>query len=249
VNKFTVFLSFDKSNELKIKEYLNKIDECGEIIINESFEKSKILIFFLTKKYIESDQFKENWSKRHDKVILIVLLENFQSNLNLNEFFVSNFNNSTALVGNEEEIKRNKIFISRLINLKTINLNGLVIFKNDDLVLKKVGFLAGWHQVTTNLNCSNWLEFGVEESNLKKMDIIGDNLVILKTMDKENDEKILVINWRRNAEIIAEIRQQESRTGRIQKEFCWIDHLNLIFYYQNSNSLNSKNCENSNSDF
>jgi hypothetical protein len=52
VNKFTVFLSFDKSNELKIKEYLKKIDEYGEIIINESFEKSTILIFFLTKKYI-----------------------------------------------------------------------------------------------------------------------------------------------------------------------------------------------------
>ncbi len=52
MNKFTVFLSFDKSNELKIKEYLKKIDEYGEIIINESFEKSTILIFFLTKKYI-----------------------------------------------------------------------------------------------------------------------------------------------------------------------------------------------------
>jgi hypothetical protein len=37
---------------MKIKEYLKKIDEYGEIIINESFEKSTILIFFLTKKYI-----------------------------------------------------------------------------------------------------------------------------------------------------------------------------------------------------
>jgi hypothetical protein len=33
--------------------------------------------------------------------------------------------------------------------------------------------------------------------------------------------------------------------GREQKEFCWIDHLNLIFYYQNSNTLNNENCENS----
>ncbi len=87
------------------------------------------------------------------------------------------------MVESEEEIKRNKIFISRLINLKKINLNGLVIFKNNDLVLKKVCFLDGWLQISTNPYETTWLKFGVEESNVKKMDIIGDNLVILKTID------------------------------------------------------------------
>ena len=96
-----VYLSFDKSDKKSVYEYLKQVDEYDELKKKESIQKSDIIIFFLTTSFIESDQFKEDWSKRENKVHLIILIETIQtSSFNLNEFALNN------LISNSELMKK-----------------------------------------------------------------------------------------------------------------------------------------------
>jgi hypothetical protein len=54
-------LSFDKSNEDKVTEFLKKIDEKKEILKTSKIHRSDIIIFFIAKRFIESDNFKIDW--------------------------------------------------------------------------------------------------------------------------------------------------------------------------------------------
>jgi hypothetical protein len=61
LRRFSVYLSFDKSNKDKVHEYLKKVDEHKEIEKTETILRSDLIIFFLTKEFIESDDFKVDW--------------------------------------------------------------------------------------------------------------------------------------------------------------------------------------------
>ena len=74
-NLLYVCLSFDKSNEQQITEYLQQINENYHISNNEFFEKCDVIIYFLTNKFLNSKNFIKHWSKRAGKIILVILLE------------------------------------------------------------------------------------------------------------------------------------------------------------------------------
>ena len=113
LRKLCVYLSFDKKDEIKVNEYLKQIDENEELKKKESIQKWDLVIFFLTNNFIANDQFKEDCRKRGNKVFLIVSLENIQSSFfDLNEFILD------ESISSAESIKRNKILLSRLLNLK-----------------------------------------------------------------------------------------------------------------------------------
>ena len=180
---------------------------------HDTIESSNVVIYFLTNKFIKSDEFKQNWSKKGNKLILIILLESpirSSSALDLNNFFVSNFHILMSLAEKEEIIHRNEIFISRLINLKILknfNLNLISTTDRNQVIIK-----------TENL-CYIFL----------KLETIGNNEVIVKI--RPHSDKILIINWN-ICKIIGRIENQEIW----RQEFCWIDHLNQILVYQRNRS-------------
>jgi hypothetical protein len=173
---------------------------------------SDIIMFFLTKKFLKSEKFKEEWSKRKNKIIIVVLLEEFDLNSTFgqffNQFFVSNFYETLSLVSREESIQRNKAFLKKLINIKTINSN-----KAHDVILNKF---------STNIYGNN-----IERVIVREIGIINDDEVILKISNRQNIEKIMIINWKM-VKTIGVIGN-----SNIQKqEFCFVKHLNQIFCYQ-----------------
>ena len=129
LNIQSVYLSFDESNQETTDEMMKRIDENQQIRKVDSIDKSNIVIFFLTKKFIESDKFKRDLREKENKFILIVLLENIGSllNLDLNQFFVSLFNASMSSIEKEEVILRNKRFMSRLNSFKNNSKNEIPI--------------------------------------------------------------------------------------------------------------------------
>ena len=119
LNDLRVFMGLDKQSESMLSEYF-KIIKTNGIQKCDLIERSNVVVFFLTNKFIESDEFRESWAKRKDKAILIVLLEQIKSSIlefldmDLNQFFVFNLNNSMSLTENDESIRKFKIFLFRL---------------------------------------------------------------------------------------------------------------------------------------
>ena len=207
LRKLCVYLSFDKSDEQKVYEYLKQVDDNDELKKKESIQKSDIIIFFLTKNFIESDQFKEDWSKRGEKVYLIILIETIQtSSFNLNEFSVN------KSISSSELMKKNKIFLSRLINLKKFNLDhNIRLIDANDLVTEKIKRKQSFL--------------------IKKMEFLDDQKVILKSYLANSyivGNQICVIDLK-EAKTFAKIEEWE-------QEFCWINHLYQIFIYQKPES-------------
>jgi hypothetical protein len=201
-------LSFDKSDQETIYGYLKKIDEKIQLFKCDSLELSNVIIFFLTKKFVETNQFKKDWRKRETKVFLIILLEeDIQSliDFDFNQFNVSYFNHSISLTEQQEAITRNTIFLSRLINLTDSSVEEMDNGESNKFALK-VG------EINPNSKKSYVL---------KRMEIINDEIVIVKCFD----EKILIIDWRIGSTVatIENINEQE---------FCWISHLTQIFCCQ-----------------
>ena len=195
--------------------YVKKID---------TIEKCDAAIFFLTNKFFQSDKFKEEWSKRDNKVIFIILLDDINSSKideYLNRYIVSLYSDSIELLGKEEVIRINRVFLSRLCNLKKFNLNQSYIIDSNDLITKKL-------QLRNHL-----------EQILIQTEIIGDNLVLLKTLNAKRQNEIIIIDLK-NADNINKIADINVK----KQEFCWISHLNKIFVYQKyiSNLEKEENC-------
>jgi hypothetical protein len=117
LRKFSVYLFFDKSNGKKARDFFKKINENKDIQKTAIIQRSDLIIFFFTNKYIESD-FKIDWKKKENKIFFIVLLEDIEQipSLDLSDAVIFNLYDSSNL----NEIKRFQIFLSRLINFKSI---------------------------------------------------------------------------------------------------------------------------------
>jgi hypothetical protein len=117
LRKFSVYLFFDKSNGKKARDFFKKINENKHIQKTSIIQRSDLIIFFFTNKYIESD-FKIDWKKKENKIFFIVLLEDIEQipSLDLSDAVIFNLYDSSNL----NEIKRFQIFLSRLINFKSI---------------------------------------------------------------------------------------------------------------------------------
>ena len=221
LNIQSVYLSFDESNQETTDEMMKRIDENQQIRKVDSIDKSNIVIFFLTKKFIESDKFKRDLREKENKFILIVLLENIESllNLDLNQFFVSLFNASMSSIEKEEVILRNKRFMSRLKSFKNNSKNEIPIAERN-LNESKKKFLNGIDGV------------------LEKLENIGHNKIIAKLVQKYHI--IVIINWKKAKTIgkIENIQTHDWNTG--EQEFCYINHLNQIFVYQQIRSKSSR---------
>jgi hypothetical protein len=201
-------LSFDKSDQETIYGYLKKIDKKSQLLKCDSLELSNFMIFFLTKMFVETNKFKEDWRKRENKVFLIVLLEeDIQSSIDFdfNQFNVSYFNHSISLTEQQESITRNTIFLSRLVNLTDSSVEEIDNGESNKFALK-IG------EINPNSKKSYVL---------KRVEIINDEIVIVKCFD----EKILIINWKIGS-ILATIEIIN------EQEFCWINHLTQIFLCQ-----------------
>jgi hypothetical protein len=112
LRRFSVYLSFDKSNGKKARDFFKKINENKDIQQTAIIQRSDLIIFFFTNKYIETD-FKIDWKKKENKIFFIVLLEDIEQipSLDLSDAVIFNLYDSTDL----NEIKRFQIFLSRLI--------------------------------------------------------------------------------------------------------------------------------------
>jgi hypothetical protein len=199
-------MSFDKQNEYMISEYL-KIIETEEIKKCDLIERSNVAVFFLTNKFIESDQFRNSWTKRKDKVILIVLLEQIQSSSfidwNFNQLSVfHHFHDSMNLTAKEESIQRFKIFFIRLSNFKKGRLDEIPILESGQL----------------KYNTQDMIQYGIQ-----KMELIDNNKVMIQNIDN-----IKIFDWK----IKEKIGQIYHDIRNIKQEFCWINHLELIFCVQ-----------------
>ena len=199
-------------DDVKVNEYLNQIDLNEELKKKESIEKADVVIFFLTKKFIESDQFKEDWSKRENKVFLMVSLENIQStSFDLNKF---NFKEITinSISSAADSIERNKLFISRLINFKKLtNLNNVRSIDTNDFIKNKI-------KIRTSIV-------------IKKTEFLGNEKVVVQYFRAPFNPvyiKILAIDSNK-VKTVARIVKDE-------QEFCWLSYLNQLFIYQKSGS-------------
>jgi hypothetical protein len=63
LRKFSVYLSFDMSNGKKARDCFKKIYENRDIQKTAIIQRSDLIIFFFTNKYIETD-FKIDWKKK-----------------------------------------------------------------------------------------------------------------------------------------------------------------------------------------
>ncbi len=208
------YLSLDKLDKVKVKDYFVKFNEDNQIFIKSGLINSNFIFFFLTRLFLKSDKFKEEWSHRGNKVIFLILLEELDSriDLNLNHLFVSDFNESMSSVAKQNTIEKNKIFLSRLINLSETTLN------------KKFEMIS--YKFSSNVYGKN-----SERFTLKQIELINDDEVIIKTINRRNIEKIIIMNWK-NTETLAIIGNVDIK----KQVFCWINHLNQIFCCQKDNS-------------
>ena len=212
LNDLRVFMAFDKQNESMLSEYFEIITTNG-IKKCDLIERSNAVVFFLTNKFIESDEFRESWSKRKDKAILIVLLEQIKSStlefldLDLNQFFVFNFNNLMSLTEKEESIRRFQTLLFRLVNLKKVGVEEIPMVKSGQLKYK------------FSNKSSKCRENGVKET-IKKIELIDKNKIIVQ------DVKDTIIDWKR----AKTMTRMDCRKGNFTKqEFCWINHMELLF--------------------
>ena len=108
-----------------MKDYFENILGKKRFIINGGLTDSNVIFFFLTKCFVKSDQFKEEWSKRDKKVIFWILLEELESPLdfNLNHFLVFDFKETISSLAKDNIIEKNKLFLSRLLSLSKTNSN------------------------------------------------------------------------------------------------------------------------------
>ncbi len=134
------------------------------------------------------------------------------SDLNLNEFFVCNLYETMNSRGTEKIIQKNKVFLTRLSNLTKISLS----YKHD-IVFKKF---------SSNI-CGNNLERLI----VKKLELIDDDEAIVKTTNRQNIDKIMIINWKM-AKTIGTIGTKDTQ----KQVCCWIKHLNQIVCYQKDKS-------------
>jgi hypothetical protein len=203
-------LSFHKSNEDKVNECLKKLDVHEDIEKKETILRSDLMIFFLSNKFVTSDHFKADWKEKEKKLFLIVLLENIEqiSSLDLNDSILFNFDDSV----DSKEIKRFQIFLSRLIDFKSIKSNQIVMIESSELKSKTSG-LRGY------LFCKN--------NYVQKLEFIKNDKVIMQTHDKSTKYKIVVINWIAD-KIISKINIEH----QYHLDFCWIEHLNQLLVYQ-----------------
>jgi hypothetical protein len=131
----------------------------------------------------------------------------------LNQFSVLSYSNSstTTLVSSAEILKRNKIFLKRLKNLKIPNLKQI-----SEVCLNKFKLIQKKNMV---------------KALIEKLELIGEDKIIVKTQNEINAsnkyEQILVIDWKggKTVSIIGDKNMQK-------QDFCWINNLNLILCYQ-----------------
>ena len=211
------YLSFDTVDEAKVDEaidYFEIIDRENRPFIKSGLINSNVIFFFLTKCFVESDQFKEEWSKRDNKVLFWILLEELESplDLNLNHFLVADFNQTMSSLAKENNIEKNKLFLSRLISLSKTD-------SNNKLEIISIKF-------SSNI-CGN----NSERFALKHMELINDDEVIIKTINRHNIEKIMIIDWKKT-KTIASIGNADIK----KQVFCWINHLNQLFCFQKNSS-------------
>ena len=148
-----------------MKDYFEKINKDNQLFIKSGLINSNVIFFFVTRLFLKSDKFKEEWSHRGNKVILLILLEELDTHidLNVNHLFVSDFNESMSAVAKLNTIEKNKIFLSRLVNLSETTLN------------KKL-------EKISNKFSSNIYGKISERFTLKHIELINDDEVIIKTL-------------------------------------------------------------------
>ena len=101
-----------------------------------------------------------------------------------------------------------KIFIQRLMDLTKTETNRI-----DDVFYNKFS--------------SNVSGNSSERLIIKYIELIDSDEVILKISDRQNIDKILIMNWKKS-ETIGILGNIDSRI----QQCCWIKHLNQIFCYQ-----------------
>ncbi len=207
------YLSFDKLDNVIVKEYFEKIKNGNRLFIKTNLIDSKIIFFFLTKKFVKNDQFKKEWTKRGKKLVFYILLEKLDSHsdFNLNDILVFDLSETMSSVEKEKIIEKNKRLVYKLTNLSSDSK------KNFEIILNKYS--------------SNVYGANSERFELEQIEFISDDEVIVRTINRQNIEKIIIINWRK-ANTIAII----GNTAIKKKMFCWICHLNQIFCYQKESS-------------
>jgi hypothetical protein len=158
LSKVRIISIFDESIKHKILSIQRDHLQNDEFFENCSIQNSNVIVFFLTKRFINSNKFKEDWSKIKNKVVLIILLENIESclNLDLKDFFVFD---CSSLMNNLEEIKRMKMFLLRLSNLTATNMT----IPDHKIISEK--------NILNELHRKNWIE---------NLEFIEDNQVIVK---------------------------------------------------------------------
>jgi hypothetical protein len=242
LRKVRIISKFDESNKHEILSIHHDHLLNDEIFENCSIQNSNVIVFFLTKKFINSDKFKEDWSQIKNKVVLIILLENIETcmNLDLKDYFVSD---CSSLMNNLEEIKRMKMFLLRLSNLTATNHN---------IILEENIFIELINDI-----CIEDLEF-IEDNQVivKKRSMIGTVVIII--IDRTNGNTIGTINNQ-------DLKQNFCWIGHLNQIFCHQNNLieesycslfstsgNLIrsvfviynnIHQVNSVSYNKNNCE------
>ena len=223
LRRIKLFASKDNLNENKTNEILTEFLKKNEFVKINSIELSHFIVFFLTNKFIRTKEFKEDISKKENKVILFVILEEIfipsTMELNLNDYFIIHFFDSMSISEKKEVIERiNKIFINRLINLMILD-----PIRKDTFEINSIK-----------------IELKVIGSPIKKIDLIDENYAILTT-DFKNKE-IMIINLLEK-EIIGKIGDVKDLSTESQC-YGWVDHVNMIFCYkkQRDHSRESKCC-------
>jgi hypothetical protein len=214
LRRFSVYLSFGKSNEDKVTDFLKKLDEHEEIEKTKTILRSDLIIFFLSKEFIESDDFQVDWKEKENKIFLIVLLENIEqiSSLDLNGSIIFENYDSMDL----KEIKMFQIFLSRLNDFKSIKSNQMVMMEKSELNSKRFRLRYS----TRNF--------------VQKLEFIGNDKVIVKSHEYKNKNKyeILIIYWI-EGKIISKINIENVNN----LDFCWIEHLNQLLVYQDCDKV------------
>jgi len=126
LSKIRCFLSYNTFDERRVFDFFESMNRDDQLFITRNLINSDIVIFFYTKKFEKTEQFKEEWGKRENKVFLVVLLEelDLNSNLDLSQYFVFNFYESLSLEARKEIIKE---ITARFVMLTKVNSNEMIL--------------------------------------------------------------------------------------------------------------------------
>ena len=209
-----IYFSYDKRDEIRVKQVLNEVYHLEISLENIHFQHSHIYLFFVTNDYLETNEFKMDLerAKIEEKLYLIIFIE-MKYLEDFDEFMTSSIYPLKRIDDCEENRRE---LIKSEIFLRRISNFDHSEFNNNLINTSLLKVIQ--HQSYGSVN------------ELSRIDVLSiSNEVII------NIEKIRIFNF------MTGILKDVSHSTFL-RQFCWIDHLNLILVVSSVEHKDPNSC-------